>query len=95
MDEAGGGTTTSYTHDGTTWHIPDDLIAVQRAWDQADRDVQQAAGDGDDSALNAARARRLDLTDELHQHPWLLDALAHGRRHQADLALKACARAQQ
>ena len=92
MTETPTADTTPYEHGGVTWDIPNDLIALQQAWDDAHAAVG-ALVDGDDTeAFERARARRLDLTDALHDHPWLLAAMRDRRRFQADLALKACAR---
>lgn len=82
----------AYTHGGTTWHLPADLIALQRAWDAADAACARLADSGDKDAYQAARRHRLDLTDELYGHPWLLAQMAGGNRYRADLALKAYVR---
>ncbi len=84
--------TVRFEHGGTAWDIPRDLIDLQRRWDDAHASVETLVEGDDVEALNAARRRRLDLTDQLVGHPWLLEALAAGRRYQADLALKDCAR---
>lgn len=85
-------TTVRFEHGGTVWQIPESLIATQRAWDAANADCIRLADGPDRDAYQDARARRLDLTDELYESAWLEDAARHGQRVRADQALKACAR---
>lgn len=82
----------SYEHGGITWEIPADLIDLQRQWDDAHVSVETLVESDNIKALNAARSRRLGLTDRIVHHSWLLEHVNAGRRFQADLALKACAR---
>lgn len=82
----------SFEHGGVTWFIPADLLALQRAWDAAAGAVDTLVEGDDIEALAVARAGRLDLTDQLYRHPWMGEQFKLGRRHQADQALKACAR---
>lgn len=93
-DVASGAAVVEFEYDGRLWQIPGDLLELQRAWYAADGACQALAlaDPVDAEALRAARAHRLDLTDNLVHHPWLLEHQAAGRRHQADTALKACAR---
>jgi len=79
-------------HGGVTWGVPADLIGLQRAWFAEDAAVAELAAGGDRTALDAARARRLELTERIVDHAWLLDAMRDGRRFQADQALKFAAR---
>lgn len=81
-----------FRHGDRTWHVPSDLLDVQKRWDEADRECSRLAGELDTTAYNEARGRRLDLTLELYRHPWLVAAQQAQCRYQADLALKACAR---
>ena len=84
--------TVQFEHGGSVWQIPEDLIDTQRKWDAANADCIRLADGPDRDAYQDARVRRLDLTDELHESPWLEDAARHGQRVRADAALKACAR---
>ena len=84
-----------FEHDGTVWEIPASLIETQRAWDAANAECIRLADGPDQTAYQDARARRLDLTDELYESRWLEDAARHGQRVRADAALKACARSAQ
>jgi len=81
-----------FEHDGTVWEIPAGLVELQRSWFAADAAVHALAEGEDADGLRLAREHRLELTMALHDDPWLLQAMADGRRHQADMALKACAR---
>lgn len=71
------------------YDIPDDLLALQRAYDQADARVQELVDGDDREALKAARAERLRLVEELHRHPFWSSV---DNRHSADMALKKAAR---
>lgn len=90
----GDGEMVRFEHDKVVWEIPRDLIELQRSWFAADGACQALASGDDLEALKSARAHRLELTMALQDHPWLLQALSEGRRHQADMAMKACAHAQ-
>lgn len=92
MSETATGQDVSFEHGGVSWLIPADLIALQRDWNAAAGVVDTLVEGDDVEALAQARAKRLALTDELYRHPWLAEQLRLGRRHQADQALKACAR---
>ena len=78
--------------DSVTWEIPVDLVRLQRDWDAANAACSAAAAGDDAALLNAARARLLDLTLELHRDPWLAGHQQDGRRYAADRALKRAAR---
>jgi hypothetical protein len=93
MSETATSPTVRVDHGGETWDIPEDLIALQKSWDAASGAVDTLVDGDDTEALKLARAHRLDLTDQLVHHPWLLAAMADGRRFQADSAMKAAARA--
>lgn len=82
----------SFEHRGQAWQIPTDLIGLQCAWDAAHAQVMALVADGTREQLNEARTRRAELTVDLYAHPWMRAQFTAGRRHQADLALKACAR---
>lgn len=84
--------TVRFEHDGTAWEIPASLVATQRAWDAANAECIRLADGPDRDAYQGARVRRLDLTDELYESPWLEEAARRGQRVRADQALKACAR---
>lgn len=73
------------------YDIPDDLLALQRAYDQADAKVQElSVGDEHREALKDARAERLRLVEEIHRHQFWGTV---DNRHSADMALKKAARA--
>jgi hypothetical protein len=92
MTDTAASETITHEHGGRAWEIPADLVALQRESDAAAGAVDTLV-DGDDvEALAQSRARRLDLTDRLYEHPWLREQFNRGCRHQADLALKDCAR---
>jgi hypothetical protein len=81
-----------FEHGGTVWEVPAGLVGLQRSWFAAD-DAVHALAEGDDrDGLRLAREHRLELTMSLYEDAWLLQAMADGRRYQADMALKACAR---
>ena len=84
-----------FEHGGTVWQIPESLIATQRAWDAANAECIRLADGPDRNAYQDVRVRRLDLTDELYESPWLDEAARRGQRVRADRALKACARSGQ
>lgn len=72
------------------YDIPDDLLALQRAYDQADARVQElSVGDEHREALAAARQERLAAVEALHRHPFWGTV---DNRHSADMALKKAAR---
>ncbi|WP_030506344.1 hypothetical protein [Microbispora rosea] len=72
------------------YDIPDDLLALQRAYDQADAKVQELlVGDEHREALAAARQERLAAVEALHRHPFWETV---DNRHSADMALKKAAR---
>lgn len=81
-----------FEHGGTVWQIPESLIATQRAWDAANAECIRLADGPDRNAYQDVRVRRLDLTDELYESPWLDEAARRGQRVRADQALKAAAR---
>jgi len=60
-----------------------------------DAECTRLAKDGDQVAYDAARQQRLHEVLALYRHPWLIEQMAHQRRHQADLAVKYLARAGQ
>jgi hypothetical protein len=91
METATAGTV-PFEHDGLDWAIPRDLIDAQVEWDRAHAACTRLADGGDRAQYERMRTRRLGITLYLHRHPWLIDHMAAGRRHQADQALKACAR---
>lgn len=70
------------------YDIPDDLLELQRAYDQADARVQEVLY-GDREALAAARQERLAAVEALHRHPFWETV---DNRHSADMALKQAAR---
>jgi hypothetical protein len=82
--------TVRHEYGGVAWEIPVDLLETQRRFDQANADCARLAED--DDAYRAAQQRRLTEVLALHEHPWLREQQAHGRRHQADTALKHLAR---
>jgi hypothetical protein len=82
-----------HLHGGVEWEIPVDLLEIQRRFDLANAQCARLAEGGDQEAYDAARRQRLEQAMALHDHPWLLEQMAHGRRHQADMALKHLARA--
>ncbi|MBP2704371.1 hypothetical protein JOL79_11160 [Microbispora sp. RL4-1S] len=71
------------------YDFPPDLLAAQRAYDQADAKVQGLVAGDDDEALKAAREERLRAVMELHRHEFWRSV---DNRHQADMALKKAAR---
>jgi len=85
--------TVRHPHGGVDWEIPVDLLEIQRRFDQADADCARLAEGEDQDAYDAARQLRLQQVLALHDHPWLIEQMANGRRHQADTALKNLARA--
>jgi hypothetical protein len=71
------------------YDIPDDLLALQRAYDTADARVQELVDGDDRDGLKAARDERLAAVEALHRHPFWSSV---DNRHQADMALKQAAR---
>jgi len=97
MTETATTDTVRFEHGGTTWEIPLDLIEAQRRFDAADAQCQSLAAtsnpDADtQAAYRKASGERGDAVLALHRHPWLIEHQRAGRRHQADTAMKACAR---
>lgn len=82
-----------HTHRGTDWDIPLSLLEIQRRWDAADAECSRHAAAGDTAAYDAAKTRRLEITLKIYRHPWLIEAMARGKRFQADQAMKDLARA--
>jgi hypothetical protein len=87
-----------YQHGGASWHVPADLLALQKDFfavnDECSR-LAAAVAEGDDAASDAyhqASGRRMDLALAKYRHPWLLAAQDAGQRHQADMALRALAK---
>lgn len=87
-----GAGTVRHEHGSVHWEIPVDLLEIQRHFDQADAECARLADSEDRDAYQAARTRRLYEALALHDHPWLLEQMAQGRRYQADMALKHLAR---
>jgi hypothetical protein len=87
-----GASTVRHHHGSAEWDIPVDLLEIQRRFDEADALCTRLAQGDDQDAYQAARLRRLQEALELHDHPWLIEQMAKGRRHQADMALKHLAR---
>jgi hypothetical protein len=87
-----GASSVRHQHGGAEWEIPVDLLEIQRRFDEADAECTRLAQGDDQDAYQAARARRLQEALELHDHPWLIEQMAQGRRYQADMALKHLAR---
>ncbi|MGH3492021.1 MAG: hypothetical protein ACRDQ1_02140 [Sciscionella sp.] len=84
--------TVRHPHGGVEWDIPVDLLGIQRRFDEADAECARLVDGEDRDAYQAARTRRLHEALALHDHPWLLEQMAQGRRYQADMALKHLAR---
>lgn len=82
-----------FQHDGASWHIPADLLQLQRDFFAVNDECSRLAVAGDQAAYGEASGRRMDLVLAKYRHPWLLAAQQIGRRHQADMALRAAARA--
>lgn len=80
--------TVSYELNGVEWEIPVDLLEIQRRFDEADADCARLAESDDHDAYRAAQQRRMTEVLALHEHPWLREHMARGRRYQADTALK-------
>jgi hypothetical protein len=87
-----GPRTVRHEHGGVEWDIPIDLLEVQRRFDAANADCAQLA---DSEAYRAVQQRRMAEVVALHEHPWLRQQMAQGRRHQADTAVKHLARSAQ
>lgn len=85
--------TVHHEHDRVEWDIPVDLLEIQRRFDAANAECARLAETDEHDAYHAARQRRLTEVVALHEHPWLREQQAHGRRHQADTAVKHLARA--
>ncbi len=81
-----------FEHDGSTWHIPADLLELQRSFFEIDGECSRLAVAGDEVAYGEASGRRMDLVLAKYRHPWLLAAQQAGQRHQADMALRALAK---
>ena len=81
-----------HEHGGAVWDIPVDPLEIQRRFDAANADCARLAKSEDHEAYHAAKQRRMTEVLALHEHPWLHEQQAHGRRHQADTAVKHRAR---
>lgn len=84
--------TVRHEHGGVAWDIPLDLLEIQQRFDAANADCARLAEGEDHEAYRAAQQRRMIEVLALHEHPWLCEQQAHGRRHQADTAVKHLAR---
>ncbi len=83
--------------------IPADLLDLQRAFYAADAECERIGNalpssteiyrgaDVDWTLLDQARAKRMEILDRLHAHPWF-DSLEDSRRSAARIALRAAAR---
>lgn len=87
-----GAASVRHQHGGAEWDIPVALLEIQRRFDEANAQCSHLAQGEDQDAYHAAQARRLQEVLALHRHPWLIEQTVHGRRHQADSALKHLAR---
>jgi hypothetical protein len=90
-----GPRTVRHEHGGVEWDVPVDLLEIQRRFDAANADCTRLAESHERDAYHAAQQRRMAEVAALHEHPWLRQQMAQGRRHQADTALKHLARSTQ
>ncbi len=70
------------------------LIRLRQRWDEADaqcQDLQRRTDEASRAAYDEAWDRRMDATLRLNREPWLTGH--EFGRHNADAALRACARA--
>jgi hypothetical protein len=90
VDEVG---VVEYEHEGKTWSLPRDLVALQVEIARADAACRAAVAANDDVALSEARAVRLKLVVEKFAKAasWW-DTFENYERWKADAALKAYAR---
>lgn len=73
--------TVRHEHDGVAWEIPVDLLEVQRRFDTANAECAHLAETDERDAYQAAQRRRLTEALALHDHSWLREQQARGRRH--------------
>ena len=82
-----------FEHGGRRWEIPVRLIRARQEWETAHALCQQLQRHQDEAsraAYDAAWDRRMEATLRLGRDPWL--AGNEDGRHEADAALRACAR---
>ena len=71
-----------------SYDFPPELVALQRAFFDAERAWSEAARGGDDDAVRRAYQSAQDLALQLHRDDWL-NNVEH--RYQARIALRAAA----
>jgi hypothetical protein len=83
-----------FEYGGRRWEIPVRLIRARQDWDAAHalcQELERRTDEASRAAYDAAWKQRMDATLRLGRDPWLAER-ADGRRHDADAALRACAR---
>ncbi|WP_034270182.1 hypothetical protein [Actinospica robiniae] len=82
-----------FEYGGRRWEIPVRLIRARQEWETAHalcQQLQRRTDEASRAAYDAAWDRRMAATLRLGRDPWLT---AHENgRHEADAALRACAR---
>ena len=83
-----------FEYGGRRWEIPVRLIRARHEWEAAHalcRQLQRRTDDASRAEYDAAWDRRMQATLLLGRDAWL-STLSGGGRHEADAALRACAR---